>query len=160
MSPKKSAANEAMSSMIKRQCLAFVIGFCFVLSSNAQDKPVIEVITGVSWPLSGVQALQRQGYTIKVYNLDDGKRLVKSLARNLPPNQAAAKQQLLEHFDRLGKSRVRAQFMQAFQGQIISAQYGINRFPAVVFDHGQAVIYGVTDMHSALRRYVSWRKNR
>jgi integrating conjugative element protein (TIGR03757 family) len=160
MSPKKSAANEAMSSMIKRRCLAFVIGFCFALATYAQDKPVIEVITGDAWPLSGVQALQQQGYVINVYNLDDGKRLVKSLARNLPPNQAAAKRQLLNRFDRLGKSRVRAQFMQAFQGQIISARYGIRRFPAVIFDHGQAVIYGVTDLQTVLRRYVSWRKNR
>jgi integrating conjugative element protein (TIGR03757 family) len=145
-----------MSSMIKQRSLGIVIGFCFAMTINAQNKPVIEVIISDAWSLSGVQALKRQGYTVNVYNLDDGKRLVKGLARNLPPNQAAAKRQLLNRFDRLGKTKVRAQFMQAFQGQIISTQYGINRFPAVIFDHGDAVIYGVTDLQLALRRYQAW----
>jgi len=34
-------------------------------------------------------------------------------------------------------------------------QYGIDRFPAMVFD-GQCVVYGVTDLGQALHRYHLW----
>jgi integrating conjugative element protein (TIGR03757 family) len=34
-------------------------------------------------------------------------------------------------------------------------QYGIDRFPAMVFD-GQCVVYGVTDLGQALRQYHRW----
>jgi integrating conjugative element protein (TIGR03757 family) len=35
-------------------------------------------------------------------------------------------------------------------------QYGINRYPAIVFD-GQAVVYGVTDLNAARAHYQTWR---
>ena len=142
------------------RCLVIIAGVCLVMTAAAQDKPSIDVITSDAWPLSGVQVLKKQGYTVNVYNLDDGKRLVKRLARGLPPNQQAAVQRLQATFRRLGKDRLRAEFMQAFQAQIISTQYGLTRYPAVVFDHGGSVVYGVTDLPAALRRYRAWRRSR
>ena len=35
-------------------------------------------------------------------------------------------------------------------------QYGIDRYPAIVFD-GKAVVYGLTDLNSALDHYRTWR---
>lgn len=142
------------------RCLVIIAGVCLVMTAAAQDKPSIDVITSDACPLSGVQVLKKQGYTVNVYNLDDGKRLVKRLARGLPPNQQAAVQRLQATFRRLGKDRLRAEFMQAFQAQIISTQYGLTRYPAVVFDHGGSVVYGVTDLPAALRRYRAWRRSR
>ena len=34
-------------------------------------------------------------------------------------------------------------------------RYGIDRYPAIVFD-ARAVIYGETDLRQALRRYARW----
>ncbi|MEA2093693.1 MAG: DUF1525 domain-containing protein [Pseudomonadota bacterium] len=34
-------------------------------------------------------------------------------------------------------------------------QYGIDRYPAIVFD-GQLVVYGVTELGQALHQYYHW----
>ena len=34
-------------------------------------------------------------------------------------------------------------------------QYGIDRYPAIVFD-GQAVVYGLTDIYAAYQLYQRW----
>jgi len=146
-------------SFCSLRCLAGIVGVCFFMTAAAQDKPAIDVITDDARPVSGIQVLRGQGYVVTVHNLDDGKRLVKGLAKGLPPNQDAAQRQLQATFKRMGKARLRAQLMQAFQAQIVSAQYGVTRYPAVVFDHGEAVIYGVTDLQAALRRYRAWRQS-
>ncbi len=36
-------------------------------------------------------------------------------------------------------------------------QYGLDRYPAIVFD-GRAVVYGVRDLGEALARYRQWRE--
>ncbi len=36
-------------------------------------------------------------------------------------------------------------------------QYGVDRYPAIVFD-GKAVVYGVTDVKAATRLYEQWRE--
>jgi integrating conjugative element protein (TIGR03757 family) len=36
-------------------------------------------------------------------------------------------------------------------------QYGIDRYPAIVFD-GHAVVYGVTDVQAATRIYEQWQE--
>ncbi len=35
-------------------------------------------------------------------------------------------------------------------------QYGVDRYPAIVFD-GEVVVYGLTDLSSALEYYRTWR---
>ncbi len=40
-------------------------------------------------------------------------------------------------------------------GLLKAAEYGIDRYPAIVFD-GYAVVYGVTDIGEALRQYRVW----
>jgi len=37
------------------------------------------------------------------------------------------------------------------------AQYGVDRYPVIVFD-GEVAIYGVTGMREALHRYQQWRE--
>ena len=44
---------------------------------------------------------------------------------------------------------------QAIKGLVQALQYGINRYPAIVFE-GQAVVYGVTDIETGLRLYDHW----
>jgi integrating conjugative element protein (TIGR03757 family) len=44
----------------------------------------------------------------------------------------------------------------AASGLLKAAEYGIDRYPAVVFD-GHAVVYGVTDLYDAVRHFETWR---
>ena len=38
-----------------------------------------------------------------------------------------------------------------------AVQYGVDRYPAIVFE-GRAVVYGVTDLVEALNRYEAWQR--
>ena len=134
-----------------------LVGLCFNL--KAAEQPFIEVIVSDSTPVTGIQALKRQGIAVKLYNLDDGKRLVSQLGTGLPSNQEAAKKILQQRFIKMGDRAVKAQFMQAYQGVIVGTQYGVIRYPAIVFDHGQSVVYGITDLPQALRLYQQWKKS-
>ena len=47
------------------------------------------------------------------------------------------------------------QVARAAVGLVRAAEYGIDRYPAIVFD-GQAVVYGITDIGEALSHYRMW----
>ena len=131
------------------------LGFCS--NSQAAEQPFIEVVTSNLFPVSNSRVLQRQGYSINVYKLDDGKRLVTQIGANLPHNQEAAKNALQQRFKKMGEEQVKAQIMHAFQAITISTQYGLTHYPAVVFNHGESVVYGVTNLIQALSFYQQWK---
>jgi integrating conjugative element protein (TIGR03757 family) len=43
----------------------------------------------------------------------------------------------------------------AAMGLAKAVQYGVDRYPAIVFD-GQVVVYGITDLEAALQHYRAW----
>jgi len=131
------------------------LGFSFKL--QAKDQLFIEVISSDSFPVTGIKALQQQGLSVKVYNLDDGKRLVAQIGANLPNNQNAAKNVLQQQFKKMGDKQVKAEFIQAYQAVTLSTQYGLTRYPAVIFNHGESVVYGETNLVQALRLYQQWK---
>ena len=47
----------------------------------------------------------------------------------------------------------------AAMGLAKAMQYGVDRYPAIVFN-GEVAIYGVTDIGEALDRYRLWREGR
>ena len=47
------------------------------------------------------------------------------------------------------------QLENAANGLLKAKQYGIDRYPAIVFD-GRAVVYGITDIQAATQRYRQW----
>jgi len=135
--------------------LLMFFGFSFKL--QAKEQLFIEVISSDSFPVTGIKALQQQGLSVNVYNLDDGKRLVAQIGANLPNNQNAAKNVLQQRFKEMGDKQVKAQFIQAYQAVTLSTQYGLTRYPAVVFNHGESVVYGETNLVQALRLYQQWK---
>ncbi len=124
---------------------------------SAADPLFIEVITSDAYPVSGINALKKQGVHIKVYNLDDGKRLVSGLGKNLPHDEQKAKKALQQWFNKTGMDNVRNQFMTAYQAITVATKYGLTRYPAVVFNQGQSVIYGMTQLPRAVSRYQQWK---
>jgi len=129
----------------------------FCLKLQATEQPFIEVISSDLFPITGIKNLQRQGYLVNVYNLDDGKRLIAQIGANLPNNQNAAKNVLQQRFKEMGEEQVKMQFIQAYQAVTLSTQYGLSRYPAVVFNHGESVVYGETNLVQALRLYQQWK---
>jgi hypothetical protein len=46
---------------------------------------------------------------------------------------------------------------QAFQGIALTLMWDLKKVPAIVFGDGDQVIYGVTDLNVALKRYDFYR---
>ena len=85
----------------------------------------------------------------------NGLQLVEAeLSKYLTADPEQSKHQIFERIQIPGdQSRVRMQ--RSAIGLARAMQYGIDRFPAIVFD-SQAVVYGVTDLHVALAHYEAW----
>ena len=115
----------------------------------------------VCWPRllfgwSGIAWLRRVSGPRSRSSIDSIQRLETELSRGLTADVDSAK--------RLARKRVaivddtqRKHVQQAATGLAKAMQYGIDRYPAVVFD-AEAVVYGVADLKTALHRYRRWRE--
>ena len=89
-----------------------------------------------------------------VYLIDRIDRFQRELSGNLPVDPEAAKQAVLHRFRRMD-AQLSGELENAAKGLVQSRQYGIDRYPAIVFD-GEAVVYGLTDVSAAIRLYRQW----
>lgn len=90
--------------------------------------------------------------------LDGIQRIETKLSDGLTADPEQSKQVVLRRFQQLHEED-RARMQRAAMGLAKAMQYGINRYPAIVFD-GEVAIYGVTDIGEALQRYQEWREGR
>jgi integrating conjugative element protein (TIGR03757 family) len=130
---------------------------CLSVNLKATEQPHIEVITSDEFPVTGIEDLKKQGIEAKVLNFNDSKRMIAKLESDLPNNEAAAKKAMQQRLNKMGEEALNNLFSHAFQAVIVGTEHGITRYPAVVFDRGQSVIYGVTDMTQALALYHQWK---
>ena len=135
-----------------------------VLAGNVQAKPValaqpqlIEVFTSSVYQVTGWQRQQVGAGTVFHYYAIDGiHQLESNLSQDLPADPKVAKSLALKRIEHLGEDAV-GLLQQSATGLAKVLQYGINRYPAIVFDN-TVVVYGVTDIYTALRYYQQWRE--
>jgi integrating conjugative element protein (TIGR03757 family) len=89
-----------------------------------------------------------------VYRLDRIHVFQENLSRNLPSDPDDAKTLVLQRFQGMDRQLSR-DLENAAKGLVKAMNYGIDRYPAVVFD-GRAVVYGVTDLDAAADHYRQW----
>ncbi|AHK80127.1 hypothetical protein M911_14315 [Ectothiorhodospira haloalkaliphila] len=108
--------------------------------------------------VSGRGAIEARypGLPIQVFDLGAAERFEDQLSEGLSADPATAQAQVRERLQALGPG-IEARLREAFGGLVRADQLGIDRLPAVVFDDGQAVVYGVTDLPTALSHYRRWR---
>lgn len=104
-------------------------------------------------PLQNARAAESYDIKLTVYNLDGHRNLEKELSDNLPPDLAQAEIIANERLKAMDGKRVQ----DAFKGVALSIQWDLRKAPATVFGDGQQVIYGVTDLDEALKRYRYFR---
>jgi integrating conjugative element protein (TIGR03757 family) len=123
----------------------------------------IEVVFNDQTPVSNVSliqpALQAQGVTVGLYSLDAPATVRNTLSQGLPAHVELAKKILLQRLNLDGSAALNARYQMAYQALIKSLEYGLDRFPAIVFNHGQAVVYGVTDLAVAVQIFQRWQAN-
>ena len=119
---------------------------------------VVEIFATSDLPVTGKTATNSdsgQSETeLHVYELDGIQLIEAMLSEGLPPNPDQSKRVVLQRFQQL-RQEDRTRMQRAAMGLSKAMQYGVDRYPAIVFD-GQAVVYGVTDMQTALAHYRAW----
>jgi integrating conjugative element protein (TIGR03757 family) len=138
--------------------LALLVALSLSLGGGASAAdgwgPVrVEVFTAQDLPPSALRRDEpRAGsVAVEVYALDGLDRLVADLSDQLPTEPNVARRTARARLGRVGPGQLEAA-RQAASGLRKAAGYGIDRYPAVVFD-GHAVVYGVTDLDEASRRF-------
>ena len=91
----------------------------------------------------------------QLYRMDGIQSIEAKLSASLPADPQGAKSLAMQRIQRLDAS-TSAEMKSAAVGLAKAMQYGIDRIPAIVFD-GQAVVYGVTDVQTALDYYRAWK---
>lgn len=109
------------------------------------------VITSDQFPLSGVTVPHQ------LFNLDAVDRIEQRLGKNLPADEDKALALMKQRIAGVGQSQLNQELREAYQALILSLQYGLDRYPAVIFDQ-QVIVYGVTDLYAATKRYRHWLK--
>lgn len=128
----------------------------------AVTPQAIEVFTSTDLPINGGAAINpdttRSKIELQIYNLDGIQRIESQLSEGLTSDPEQSKRVVLQRFQQLHEED-RAQMQRAAMGLAKAAQYGIDRYPAIVFD-GEVAIYGVTDIGEAVHRYQQWQAGR
>jgi integrating conjugative element protein (TIGR03757 family) len=118
----------------------------------------IEVFTSAQYPIVKTDTKRAgsdlQGQEAIVYEIDSIHFVERDLSLNLPVEPQQSKQIALQRIQNLDE-QTRSRMQLAAQGLAKAMQYGVDRYPAIVFD-GQVVVYGVTDLQAALAHYQAW----
>jgi integrating conjugative element protein (TIGR03757 family) len=145
-----------------------------VLGAVALPEPVqagrnaypqqIEVFTDRTRPVhipSGLsEVLQARGIVVQVFDLDAPARLENRLSADLPAHPPQAERMARARLEAMGIEKLSERIQAAYQGLLLALDYGIDRYPAIVFDKGVGVVYGVTDLGQALKHYRRWQEER
>ena len=136
----------------------FVIAILYLGSGSAlaDESLTIEVFTASGIPIAKDFKAGYNSGTAYVYEIDGIKRIEAKLSEGLPADAGRSKRVVLQRFQQL-REEDHARMQHAAMGLAKAMQYGVDRYPAIVFD-GQAVVYGVTDVQSALTHYRAWRR--
>ena len=122
----------------------------------------VEVFTSSDRPVNGkVARLMSAASTqprLQVYELDGMHRVEVKLSAILLPDPGQSTQNAVRRIRQLDQADLR-RMKHAAAGLVKAMHYGIDRYPAVVFD-GRLVVYGLTDLEAAFQRWRSWRGGR
>ena len=142
--------------------LALFAGATFADQRVLNPPRVIEVFTSAQYPIVETDAKDSgsllQGPEVTVYEIDGIQSVERDLSLNLPAKPQQSKQIALQRIQSLD-AQIRSRMQLAAQGLAKAMQYGVDRYPAVVFD-GEAVVYGVTDLTVTLEQYQVWQTGR
>lgn len=141
-------------------------GLLYVRGVHAADAPAvpspnyIEIFAGNELPISDsstIEAMRARlgAQRIALYNIDAFRVVEEELSRDLPRDAQSAEIVARERLAKAGSGLV-TRVGQGFEGVIRAHRYRLRAYPAVVFDHGTAVVYGPS-LSGALAHYRKWK---
>jgi integrating conjugative element protein (TIGR03757 family) len=137
-----------MLSLI-RISLGFVIMLFQCTAASAEPTLAVTYIGTNNHSIVNAEAVEDYDIKLTVFNIDAHRNLEKQLSENLPSDITEAERIANERLAALDAHLVQ----DAFKGIALSLHWDLKTVPAIVFGDGEQVIYGVTDMNVALKRY-------
>ncbi len=140
-----------------------VVALLLVLSHVTQAEKMmamtptsIEIFTTIDQPISAIDTFvaTHPEIDVRIHKLDAIKQLESKLSQGLSADPDKAKRLVLRKLQQLGKA-TRSQLEHSARSLAKAVQYGIEKYPAIVFD-GELVVYGLTDLSAALMHYRHW----
>ncbi|MBL3600248.1 MAG: TIGR03757 family integrating conjugative element protein [gamma proteobacterium endosymbiont of Lamellibrachia anaximandri] len=116
----------------------------------------IEAFTNSRYPVTNAT---QTSVPVQIHDLDAPARLEEKLSAGLPFDPKQAKAKALKHLEALGADRLAEMVNRAYEGTTQAMSYELVKIPAVVFDNGSSVIYGITDIDNAITRYQAWHQS-
>jgi integrating conjugative element protein (TIGR03757 family) len=124
-----------------------------VWAGNTVD---LDVFTKTERSTTGEEDERLRTAAVKTYAVDGLNRFESALSGGLPADRESAKVEALHRIHQLDAARIEPA-KNAVIGLAKAMQYGVDRYPAIVFDE-RAVVYGVTNLIKALDRYEAWQR--
>ena len=143
-----------MSALTRLRRFGLLAALALAGAAHAQGVRTVEVFANSAMHITP-QPDQRLPYQLKVYRMDGLQQLEASINQQLPQNEAQARDWLASNQARIQR-QMTPQAVEAANGIALAHHYKIKRLPAVVIDR-QAVVYGLTDVEAAIRRYQATR---
>ena len=130
--------------------LALIAVTLFTTTANA-NQLIVEAFYDKDTRLLNVQMAERIA-NVKAYDLSAPDQFEKQLSEGLSSDPTLAQKQAKERIEQHG-NEIQHQLMAAYEGALIAMKYEIKKIPAIVFNGGEYVIYGVTDVNKAINMY-------
>ncbi|MDA1370263.1 MAG: TIGR03757 family integrating conjugative element protein [Proteobacteria bacterium] len=130
----------------------------WVLPTQAQFSPyphTIIVITSDELAISGLPLVFGDSPQIDIYSLDAVAAVEAKMSERLPGDEEQALVVMQQRIEQIGKARLEADLVKAYQALTTAMSYDLDRYPAMIFD-GEVVIYGITDIWVATEIYQDW----
>lgn len=145
------------------QCLPAVLIFSITSGTAWAAPPSLAVRMEVFTTTDSDIVAQREirinerveNIDLQIYQLNGIQLVEAELSKDLTADPDQSKRLSMQRIQVLD-GQTRARMQRSAIGLAKAMQYGIDRYPAIVFDD-QAVVYGVTDLKVALSHYQTWR---
>ena len=96
----------------------------------------------------------KNSYEIKHYLIDGGRAFEAEISQGLSSDLKIATRQVAQRFKK-NKILWEKQAKKSWQGAVNAQSIGIKKIPAITFDKGKSVIYGVLDLSKAHKIWSS-----
>lgn len=138
--------------MSTAQSLALMAAFVVSVAATTTDAnprmpESIEVFTTSDHAVHGAQRSHA-----RLYLLDGLNALERSLSQDLPSEPEKAKAIALQRLSVL-EDALQIEVEKAVEGLSLATSYGLRKLPAIVFDGGKSVVYGVDRLDRAIAIY-------
>lgn len=134
-----------------------ILFFVLIARVIAEEYPGhVQVYRLSTMEIHGVDALGERNVNVDIRNIDSlalwEQQHLPSLPHDATEATKIARQwvQTMQHMDQ-------TPFHAGWRTLLSAARFGINKVPAVVFNHGKAVLFGETDLLRAIRHWQRWK---